>query len=159
MSIQKIFLRAPYNYDVDKVSDETGLKCEDDSLTIQSSKDESDINVIVDRFTKTGTMPQLMMPPLNADFDAVFDFQDAMNLTRAAKESFDAMPAKVRTRFNNDPAAFVDFCSDQDNIDEMRKLGLAPVKEVNTNVSGFDQDVRAPVKPPGEATAGDKVSA
>ena len=35
------------------------------------------------------------------------------------------MPADVRARFNNDPALFVDFCSDEANLDEMRKLGLA----------------------------------
>ena len=46
------------------------------------------------------------------------------------EKAFMAMPADVRARFNNDPISFMDFCSKAENLDEMRKLGLAvPKKE------------------------------
>ena len=39
-----------------------------------------------------------------------------MNAVRGAEESFMAMPAEVRSRFGNDPQAFVEFCSDEANL-------------------------------------------
>lgn len=120
-----IFLRTPYNYDVDAVSFETGLLCEDATRTQQQFKDESDINTIVERFNLTGQLPQDVRPPQYADFEGVFDFKSAMNAIRQAEESFMAMPADVRYRFMNDPQRFVEFCSDPANVDEARKLGLA----------------------------------
>lgn len=118
------FLRTPYNYDTDQASEDSGLKCEDKSLAQQHTKDEVDINNIVATFTRTGMLPQHTMPPLQDDFHKIGSFQDALDLVVAARESFQAMPAEIRNRFQNDPARFVDFCSNPDNRPEMRKLGL-----------------------------------
>lgn len=119
------FLRTPYNYDTDHASDESGLDCKDKSLAQQHLAEECDINHIVATFTRTGQLPQHSMPPLQQDFsDRVYSFQDAMDLVVQARESFQAMPAEVRNRFQNDPAKFVDFCSDEANRDDMRKMGL-----------------------------------
>lgn len=107
----------------------TALVCDDPSLTVQSGKDEADINVILKRFGVTGMLPQNVRPPTFADFDDVFDFQSAMNAIIEAEKSFMTMPADVRMRFGNNPAEFVKFCSDEANLDEMRKLGLAVPKE------------------------------
>lgn len=120
-----MFVRNPYNYDVDKVSEETGLFCADDSRAIQSQKDDADINVIVKRFGLTGVMPQSVRVPRYEDFDEVFDFQTAQEVLLQARASFMSMPADVRLRFGNDPQAFMEFCTDEKNLDEMRKLGLA----------------------------------
>jgi phage internal scaffolding protein len=95
------------------------------SLTQQSGKDDADINVIMRRFKVTGMMPQSVRRPVFADFEGIFDFQSAQNALVEANRSFSQMPAEVRERFNNDPARFVRFCSDDNNLDEMRKLGLA----------------------------------
>lgn len=99
------------------------------SLTQQSSKDEADINTIVKRFLKTGVLPQGAENPRYIEFNEVFDFQTAMNAVVAAERSFMAMPAEVRERFGNNPAKFVEFCSDKENLPEMRKLGLAITPE------------------------------
>lgn len=108
----------------------TGVECLDDSLTVQSDAKDADINTIVERFGLTGMMPQNVRVPLEEDFTEVFDFRSAMEAMRTAEESFAQLPARVRLRFNNDPAAFVDFCvAEKDgvlvNLEEMRKLGLA----------------------------------
>lgn len=125
-----LFIRRFGNYDVDAASDEAGLKCEDESRTVQSQREDADINVIVKRFGVTGQLPVIPMPPLVGDFDAIFDFRSAQDTLIAARNSFMALPADVRNRFNNDPHLFVEFCSDGKNLDEMRKLGLAvPKKE------------------------------
>lgn len=122
--------RSGYNYDRDAVSQETGLRCMDKSLAIQSQAEEADINTIVRRFGLTGQLPQNVRVPLNVDFDDVFDYQTAMNVIAEANQAFMRMPADVRARFQNDPGAFVDFCSDADNLPELRKLGLAVPLEV-----------------------------
>ena len=125
MSIPKVFVRSAYNYDADLVSEETGLECKDKSLTLQSQRDEADINVIVDRFMKTGQFPENVRAPTFADFEDIVTFQDAQNAVAEARNSFMQMPAHVRDRFDNDPALFVGFCSDKANLPEMRALGLA----------------------------------
>jgi len=136
--VTKVFVRNEYNYDMDEASLESGLECKDESLAVQSQKDESDINVIVRRFGLSGELPQGVRAPTFGDFSDVVDFQTAMNAVRSAEESFMAMLAEVRSRFANDPQAFVEFCSDEANLDEMRKLGLAVPAKVEDSVAVVD---------------------
>lgn len=119
------FVRTPYNYDVDDVSFESGLLCCDVSLAQQNMLEETDINTIVKRFGLTGQLPQGVRVPSYGDFTGVFDYQSALAAIDDAADSFYQMPADVRSRFDNDPALFVDFCSNPANLDEMRSLGLA----------------------------------
>ena len=123
-----VFLRTPYNYDVDQVSNETGLRCLVDSLTQQQFKDESDINTIVDRFLKSGVLPTAASMPQYVDYEGVFDFQSAMNVVKAADDNFMRLDAKVRARFNNSPQAFLEFFANPDNAEEAVRLGLAVPK-------------------------------
>jgi len=125
----KPFVRDAYNYDMNEVSQEAGLVC-DEGLTHQSFKEECDINTIVKRFGLSGELPEAVRMPTYADFTEVVDFHTAMNAIAKAKEAFDAMPADVRSRFRNDPGAFVDFCSDERNRAEAEKLGLVVPKPV-----------------------------
>lgn len=124
--------RTGYNYDTDSVSRETGLRCEDDSLAVQAEKDECDINTIVRRFGLTGKLPSNVRPPMYGDFTGISDYREAIEAINLADEAFYDMPADIRTRFQNDPGQFVDFCSNRDNLEEMRKMGLAvkPVADV-----------------------------
>jgi len=134
--VTKVFVRNEYNYDMDEASVEAGLECKDDSLAVQSQRDEADINTIVRRFGLSGELPQGVRAPTYGDFEDIVDFQSAMNAVRGAEESFMAMPAEVRSRFGNDPQAFVEFCSDEANLDEMRKLGLAIPAKVEDSGAG-----------------------
>jgi len=127
---KSVFFRTPYNYDTNKVSDETGLRCLDASLTQQQFKDEADINTIVDRFLRSGVMPSPVTMPQYIDYEGVFDFQTAMNVVRAADENFMRLDAKVRSRFNNSPQEFLEFFSNPDNTEEAVFLGLALPKAV-----------------------------
>ena len=52
------FMRTPYNYSMDAVSEETGLECKDPSKTVQADKDDADINTIVKRFGLGMALPQ-----------------------------------------------------------------------------------------------------
>jgi hypothetical protein len=106
-------------------SEKTGLVCDDPSLTQQQFKEEADINTIVNRFLKTGVLPTPNTFPQYVDFEGVFDYQSAMNLVRAADESFMRMDAKLRSRFNNSPQEFLEFFADPANSSEAISLGLA----------------------------------
>ena len=139
MKVEIPFLRTPFNYDRDLASEESGLKCEDDSLTQQQFKDEADINTIVDRFLKSGVLPNAVNMPQYVDYEGVFDFQTAMNAVRQADENFMRMDAKVRARFNNSPQEFLQFFADPANTEEAIRLGLAvPQAVAETQVSAAE---------------------
>lgn len=125
MTIRTPFVRSPYNYSMEDASDESGLLCADPSLAVQDQRDEVDINTIVRRFGLTGKLPEDVRMPEYGDFVGISNYHQAMNAVASANESFDALPAEVRSRFGNDPGRFVDFCMDPANLEEARKLGLA----------------------------------
>lgn len=122
-------IRNPYNYDSDALSEATGLECKDESLCEQQFVEESDINYIAERFMRTGEAPTLLDLPQSGDFEGIFDFQSAMNLIQHAKLEFASLPAKVRARFQNDPAELLAFVNDVDNYDEAVKLGFIPKRD------------------------------
>jgi len=125
MGVAKVVVRALYAYDADAVSNETGLECKDKSLTVQEQKDEADINVIWERYVKTGTVPEVRMPPVYGDFETeATDYTSALELVREADASFMALPASVRSEFNNDAGLFVAFASDPANMERLKELGV-----------------------------------
>lgn len=122
--VEPPFVRSPYNYDMLAASDASGLMCMDKSKTQQHMADECDINKLMERYSVTGEIPQRTMPPLQGDFTRAPTYQEALNLMLEAKASFMQLPANVRSRFDNDPGQFIDFCSDEGNRDELRQMGL-----------------------------------
>ena len=123
------FLRTPYNYDGDKVSDETGLSCPEPTLAQQNFKEECDINNIVRNFGLTGELPGQTISPQYGDFTGVLDYHSAVNAVLAAQDQFMELPAQMRSRFDNDPAKLIDFLQNEENREEAIKLGLvaAPI--------------------------------
>lgn len=119
-------LRIVGEYDADLLSQETGLRCEDESLTHQEFAEESDINTIIDRFGIGENPIEAQKWVTNVDIsEAPDNYMDVMNQLNAARDQFMSLPAKVRSTFDNDPARFVDFVSDESNVPEMIRLGLA----------------------------------
>ena len=131
------FLRTPYNYDRDAASDESGLSCGEPSRAVQSAAEEADINTIVKRFGLTGKLPDVLNLPQYGDFTGVTDYQSALNLVMAADSAFMKLPADLRSRFHNNPAAMLDFVSNEANREEAQKLGLLkPVEASEAIVPG-----------------------
>ena len=120
-----MFIRSPYNYDVDAASVESGLDCsEAEDMTQQQFKEECDINEITRRFGLGAEMPKGLKVPSYGDFTGIESYHDACNAIAEAGESFDALPASLRDRFGNDPGQFVDFVLNDANRDEAVRLGL-----------------------------------
>jgi len=99
------------------------------SRTKQAFKDEVDINRIMKKYQKTGVLPVSQKSPLYGDFSSIPDFEAASNKLIQAQEAFDAQPAYLRKRFNNNPSELLAFLQDESNRDEAIKLGLVPKKE------------------------------
>lgn len=124
MSKNSLFLRTPYNYDTDAASNESGLACEEPSLAQQHFKEECDINTILERFNITGMLPQSTLSPRYGDFTGIGDYHTALNRVMAAHEEFEALPAQIRARFQNNPAQLIEFLADEKNRPEAEELGL-----------------------------------
>jgi phage internal scaffolding protein len=124
MSKKAVFLRTMYNYDTDAASNESGLACEEPTLAQQHFKEECDINTILQKFSITGILPEAPLSPRYGDFTGIGDYHTALNRVLAAQDEFEALPAQIRARFENDPAKLIEFLDDESNRPEAEKLGL-----------------------------------
>jgi len=124
------------------------------SLTKQSFKDECNINNIVAKFSQTGTCNHVnARNPRYIDCVGVQDYQHALDIVHSAEEQFDALPAKIRAKFDNDPAKLMAYMDDPANAQEAAELGLiatppdapksAPTEAKNAPTS-TSQDTVAP---------------
>lgn len=108
----------------EEMSIATAITNEEPSLTVQSGKDDADINVIVKRFGLGAQMPEAASIAQYGDFSEVADYQSAIHQVMAAEDAFMALPPDVRSRFGNDPGQLWLFLHDPSNLDEARELGL-----------------------------------
>jgi phage internal scaffolding protein len=79
--------------------------------------------VLVDPLTQSSRQPSF------GDFSGDFDYQKSQNAIISAQNAFDALPAALRKRFDNNPAELLAFIADEKNKDEAIKLGLIPKDE------------------------------
>jgi phage internal scaffolding protein len=134
-------VKNPITFDRDKNSDLSKFIFTKPSRTQQQFRDECDINHILERFNITGQLPVAGLQPEYGDFSGITDYQSALNAVMAAQDSFLELPARIRARFDNDPALFVDFASDEANRDELKAMGLLRQEAVKTAVSSPSEPV------------------
>lgn len=109
-----------------------GIKFDQPSQTLQSFKDDADINCIIARYENTGVLVDPTVPvsriPNFGDFSDLPTYQEAQNVIIAATNAFDTLSSKIRERFNNDPAAYFDFVRSlkkgSDDYAEAIRLGI-----------------------------------
>lgn len=112
----------------------TDVVCKDKSLTVQADKDEVDINKIIARHKVSG----IPLPPQNVRFgDAtnVLSYEAGLASVAAAREMFSRLPARIRARFENEPANLLAFMADEANLEEAMQLGLVPRPSVRDRVA------------------------
>lgn len=120
---------------------------EGESMTKQSFKDECDINNIMKRYEK-----DLLLEHVNrfqgrfGDFTGAVEYHEACNIVMRAEEMFMALPATVRARFENDPAAFLAFATDEKNKEELYNMGLAIRPKASDNPPPPAPPLAPPVK-------------
>lgn len=94
-------------------------------LTEQGHKNETDMNYILRDYARTGFVRHANKNAGRYDDVAVQDFQTAMLIVTEAQDMFNELPSLVRKRFQNSPQAFLEFCADPANSNEMVRLGIA----------------------------------
>ncbi len=116
-----------------------------DGRTKQSFKDECDINKIMARAEKAGTISHLQkFEGVYADYSDYDFFEATQKLTRG-REVFDALPAELRREFGQSPAAFFAFVNDPANAEDLlEKLpALAAPGQQLPDVKPPDADTEA----------------
>jgi len=136
------------------------------SLTKQSFTKECDINNIMAKYQKTGAIDHVNKHEASYGYATSDDFQSALETVARGKKMFEELPSTIRTKFENDPAKFLNFVQDEKNITEMQELGLAhklqqdptPAKQGEAQISEADAK-KAPMsaknEPSGTAKSGD----
>lgn len=106
-----------------------------DGRTKQSFADETDINKILKRAQKTGTISHMnRFEPRYGDF-ANFDFGEAQIKLAQGREIFDALPPELRNEFANKPGDFFDFVNNPDNKERLHELLPALAEPGRQNIS------------------------
>ncbi|WNK14280.1 MAG: internal scaffolding protein [Microvirus sp.] len=93
-------------------------------LTVQSFKEECDINHIMATYQATGIVDHFnrLQPQWGEAPD--YDFHTAENMLLEARDKFDALPSNIRERFGNEPANMMAFLQSEKNRPEGELLGL-----------------------------------
>lgn len=98
----------------------------EESRVDSSAKKESDINVIVARYKKTGVLGDEARKAMAqyGDFSQIPSFVEMQEKILHARELFAALPATVRRQFGNDPGEFIEAAKTPEGIELLKKLGL-----------------------------------
>lgn len=96
------------------------------SRTKQSARKQTDINALVEKYKRTGQFAHTnKRAPFYGDVSGMLSYQDALGVVIKARETFEALPVRVRERFDYDPAKMVAFFSDPANLPEAIAKGWA----------------------------------
>lgn len=111
------------------------LQCNDKSRTKQSDAKDADINTIIKKALRNGRLPDASNAGMYVDLSTGQDFMESMQIVKHAQEQFQALPSNVRHEFQNDPAKFLDFANNPENLERMYDLGLKvrPNKDDQSN--------------------------
>ncbi len=93
-----------------------------DGRTKQSFRDETDINKILKRAQKSGTISHLNRYEARYGDFAGFDFFEAQMKLIQGREIFDALPSEIRNEFNQSQAEFFDYVNDPANVKRVGEL-------------------------------------
>ena len=126
--------------------------------TKQSMRDECDINLIINKYSKIGVIEHINNNQASFADVSDLDFQRSLHLVQSAQDAFDELPAKIRKRFSNDPSELLAFLQDEENLDEAIALGLVdqPVVEDDQTPLGEDDELVKPVESSGSETRNSK---
>jgi len=127
-----------------------------DGRTKQSFKDETDVNQILAKHARMGTLSHLEQWGGQYGDWSDFDFQEAQNRIANANSMFEQLPSAVRNRFANSPEKFLEYVNDPANKDDLREklpeLAAPRSKPLPENKDVVDPEPApepAPEPPPG----------
>jgi len=107
----------------------------EESMTVEDVHASTKIDNIIKKYDRTGIITLVNeAKAMYGDFTStVNEYQQALNLTINAQNSFQQLPSLIREKFRNDPGVFLEFATDPKNLPQMREMGLAhPAPEAPT---------------------------
>jgi len=123
----------------------------EEKRTKSGHKAECDINVIMEKYVKTGQMPAGLRRPRFEDFTFEGGLKEMLERYHDAEGEFMRLPSKIRTRFDNDPLKFVDFFQEPMNAQEAYELGFLTEPPPPPGQGGKKGEKTPPAEaPPGE---------
>lgn len=125
------------------------LQCNDPLITEQHHAKSCDINNILARAIKNNGLIS-HVNSMQGDYSGLasqIDYHEAVNAVMAADNSFNLLPASIRTQFENDPAQFLDFVDNADQSD-LKELGLLPTAEQSSFLDPSSEEPTTPAADP-----------
>ena len=110
-------------------------------MTEQSHKDACDIHTIMRRYEKTGVIDHVNARGAEyGNYVGAPDFKEAMDYIANAHSLFESVPAHIRDQFDNDAGKYLEFMTNEDNIDAIKEFGLPTDHlEAHTDASQGDE--------------------
>lgn len=111
----------------DTYKEKPGITFKEPTMTIQSEKDNCDINVIMSRYATCGTpLPCRTdgLQPVYADVSELGDYMQNFERCKRAEEMFNSLPSALRKELDNNPANLVSFIQDENNRERCIEYGL-----------------------------------
>lgn len=111
----------------DTCEEKQGIIFKEPTMTIQSEKDNCDINVIMNRYATCGTpLPYRTdgVQPVYADVSELGDYMENFQRCKQAEEMFNALPSALRKELDNNPANLLPFIQDEKNKERCYEYGL-----------------------------------
>lgn len=97
----------------------------DRGLTEQSHKDACDIHNILRRAQKTGVLEHVnAYKGTYGTMPTGDQYHAQQNAIARANTMFETIPSKIRKKFDNDPAKFLDYVTKDENYAEMQEMGF-----------------------------------
>lgn len=109
----------------EKVKRKVTTKIVGKALTEQCHAEHVKIQNIIASYRETGIVTHLAKwQGKYMDLPGTFDFKQAQDLIAEAGEMFLSVPSHIREQFENNPAKFVEFMQNPENIEKMEELGF-----------------------------------
>lgn len=111
----------------DTYEEKQGIIFKEPTMTVQSEKDNCDINVIMNRYATCGTpLPYRNdgVQPVYADVSELGDYMENYQRCKQAEEMFNNLPSALRKELDNNPANLLPFIQDDKNKERCYEYGL-----------------------------------
>lgn len=111
----------------DTYEEKQGIIFKEPTMTVQSEKDNCDINVIMNRYATCGTpLPYRTdgVQPVYADVSELGDYMENYQRCKQAEEMFNNLPSALRKELDNNPANLLSFIQDEKNKERCYEYGL-----------------------------------
>lgn len=118
-----------------------GIDTGNETKVWQASKDETDVNIIMANYAKTGVVThQNTKQPMYGDFSNSITLQEALKVAEAAKAGFQNLPPEVRFLAGNDPVKFLQMVESGEHTEAFQKAGLT--KPIDVTKAGPKPDAK-----------------